>query len=94
MDLLINKDGHGFLCLGSEQIAVTSVTAENIEAAIVLIMENSDIELAEGDGLVNPAEEAIFVQLRQSFQEVIDSKDATLSEIDSLFEEAEKKYLS
>lgn len=97
MDLLSIKDGHGFLNLpGKDPVEVSQVTPQNIADALETILDNDSICLGPEDGsleIANMAPRIIFDQLRASFKQVIDSRATILGEINSIFSEAEAKYL-
>jgi|GEM_PF-2444663 hypothetical protein len=98
MDLLNIRDAKGYFHLPDEQEKLVSqVTAKDINAALELILQRTDITLASDantDDISNPAEKIIFTQLRNSLLEVQESRESIISDINVAFEGAEKKYLS
>lgn len=74
---------------------MSQITTKDINTALELILQQGDVSLGLDEDVVtikNPAEKIIFTQLRNSFQEVLESRDSIMSEIDDAFESAEKKY--
>ena len=98
MDLLKIKNSEGYFCLpNKEEKLVSQITTKDIDAALELILQREDIDLGLDDdpeAIKNPAQKIIFVQLRNSFQEVLDSRQAILSEINEAFADVENKYLN
>lgn len=93
MHLLSIENGVGFLHLSDgtkkEMPEIDPVDIESSMAAI--LAEDCSIDpVAE---IYNPAAKIIYTQLYKAFDELIDSKGAILAELDSTFEEAERKYL-
>jgi hypothetical protein len=98
MDLLSIRDSKGYFHLPDEQEKLVSqITARDIDAALELILQRTDITLAldaNTDEISNPAEKIIFTQLQSSLLEVQESRESIISDINEAFEGAEKKYLS
>ena len=96
MDLLEIVDREAYLCLPDEERKLVSqVTTEDINKALGVILGSDDVELSDdGDSAViaNPAQKIMFEQLRISFKEVYDSRDAIQAEVNSVFSQAEAKY--
>lgn len=95
MELLKIESEQGFLLLGDRSVVVSQVTAEDISAALELILTNDEIEIPEAvdsSTIVNPAQKIIFEQLFASFREVFASRDALNDGIDEVFAAAEEKY--
>ena len=97
MGLLKIKDAQGYFCLPNEnEKPVSQITTKDINTALELILQQGDVSLGLDEDVVtikNPAEKIIFTQLRNSFQDVLESRDSIMSEIDDAFESAEKKYI-
>ena len=97
MELLKIENKEGLLCLSDTNKIVSQITAEDISAALELILTKDDIEIPEEIDysiIVNPAQRIIFEQLYSSFKEVLGSKDALMNEINETFAQAEEKYLN
>lgn len=95
MELLKIENEQGFLILNDKIKVVSQVTAEDICAALELILTNDGIEIPEVidcSTISNPAQKIIFEQLFASFREVFASRDAIKDEIDEVFVSAEEKY--
>lgn len=97
MDLLRIEDKVGYFSLDeTNKKIVSQVTNEDIKAAIELLLESKDINIADDEDtalIANPAQKIVFEQLRTSFKEILDSRQNILDEIDSVFAAAEAKYL-
>lgn len=97
MDLINVENGEGYLNLsGSQRIEISQVSPQNIADALDLILQNGDISIGvedDAERINNSAAKIIYRQLRTSLQEVIDSRETILEEIDGAFAEAEAKYL-
>ena len=98
MDLLTVEGNEGFFqCSGSEKKLVSQVTPDDISSALDAIIQSPEVGYGRGmdsSAILNPAQRIIFEQLRTSFQEVCESRDSILSEVESTFADAESKYLS
>jgi ferritin len=98
MDLLAIHDDQGFFCLPErDEKVVSQVTVQDISDALELILQNGDVCISldkDSDDIKNPAQKIVFVQLRSSFKEVLESREAIMSGINDVFESAEKKYLT
>lgn len=98
MALLKVIDGVAFLCLpGKTDKKISEIKTEDIEAALEAIYDDARIEVTPGGDtpiINNPADKIIFDQLCLAFTECQESREAVISEIDSVFVEAEAKYLS
>ena len=97
MDLLKIKDKVAYLCLSSsEEKVVSQVTVEDIDAALEVLIASPDVDIATDEDssvIEHPAQKIVFEQLRASFKEVQDSREAIISEVDETFAQAESKYL-
>lgn len=96
MRLISVNDGKGMLSLTGRNVEIEKITSEDIFEALRLIMEDEDVvvgDIEEIESVLNPAAKIIMNQLWTSFDEVVQSRDAILDEIDSTFLEAEQEYL-
>ena len=97
MDLLRIEDKVGYFGLdGTSEKTVSEVTNEDIRAAVELLLDTDDIDIAVDEDtstIANPAQQIVFEQLRTAFKEILDSRQSILEEIDSTFAAAEAKYL-
>lgn len=98
MELLKVKGTEALFCDESGAYKLVSqITPEDISVALGRLLSGDHIEIASEEDenkIANPAQKIIFQQLRTSFKEVLDSRGAILEEVDSVFSEAEEKYLS
>lgn len=97
MDLLKIEEKEALFCLpdGTKKV-VSEVTTEDLNKALVFLFESEDVSLSEdadSKSIANPAQRIVFEQLRSSFKEVLDSRDAIKAEINNVFSQAEAKYL-
>lgn len=97
MDLIKIIDKEAFFCLPNEANKIISqVTTGDINKALGFLLESNDVGLATNEDstvIANPAQRIIFEQLRASFKEALDSRETIKAEIDSVFAQAEAKYL-
>lgn len=97
MDLLEIDGQVAYFCSGDgTRKLVSEITTGDINSALQIILKGGDIGIASSEDasmIVNPAQRVIFEQLRNSFREVLDSRDSIIEEVNSVFASAEAKYL-
>lgn len=95
MKLLSIENEKGYLSTNSQtRKEMTEVSAEDIDAAMLLLLGEENCEFDPVTEIANPASKIIYEQLFFAFQDLLKSKPGILSDIDATFEAAEKKYLS
>lgn len=97
MDLLVIEGNEAKFCSKPGQTKLVSqVTPEDISLALECLLENNQVGIAADEDenkITNPAQKIFFQQLRNSFKEILDSRETILGEIDATFHDAEEKYL-
>jgi hypothetical protein len=87
MDLMNVEEGKGYLNLAdSQRVEISQLSPQGGQ---IRVGADEDAELIN-----NSAARIIYRQLRNSFLEVIDSRETILEEIDDTFSEAEAKYFA
>lgn len=98
MDLMNEEEGKGYLNLAdSQRVEISQLSPQDIADALDLILEGGQIRVGadeDAELINNSAARIIYRQLRNSFLEVIDSRETILEEIDDTFSEAEAKYFA
>lgn len=99
MGLLTIKDKSAFFCTpdGAKK-NVMDVVPEDIEIALEFLINDENLKIVEEGSdsktIANPAQKILYEQLKKGFEGVLDSAPALKEEVDKVFAEAEKTYLS
>ena len=98
MKILKIENGHGLYLKRNEYQSIESIGKEDI----LILMEkcmNEIVEIDEsansGDKKINSlAQKIIYDSIAKNFSDLVNSKDKILSQIESDFSDAKRKYLS
>lgn len=99
MGLLTIRDKSAFFCIpGGTEKNVMDVVPEDIESALEFLINDEKLEIVEAEAdsntIANPAQKILYEQLKKGFEGVRRSAPALKEEVDKVFAEAEKLYLS
>lgn len=98
MKILKIENGNGLFLKSNEYQSIESIGKEDI----LILMEkcmNETVEIDEsansGDKKINsPAQKIIYDSIAKNFSDLVNSKDKILSQIESDFSDAKRKYMS
>ncbi len=94
MKILKYENNVSYLNVDGKDKKLLEISKEDILKALEYIYDNEDAELEEynKDKIVNEAEKIVYENLYNKLNNFQENKQTLKNEIDTLFEELEKKY--